>query len=523
METIINRVRQLCPWARWPVKFKAGLADEGGAAAVFFAVGLVLLAPAALGLVDVYLTTTQRAELQDALDTATLYAARSEEIDNTKLTEIGRKALLANLKLPDEQKLLDWSFTLDGITITGTATVTPPGIGPELWARTPLQASSEVLRNSNNVEVAMVLDVTGSMSGEMDNLRTAAKDLVDLVIKDQQKPYYTKIALVPYSVGVNLGGYATNARGAIIDSTPITAATNTNPVVVTSAGHGLVTGDRVKIADVSRMDINGEHIVTYVSDSQFALNGVEGKDLRSYRGGGNAYCLKEGCKYFNFANANRGRTTSEVSTCATERIGDAAYTDAGPTAAFVGRHYGANCPQQPIIPLSTDRTALKAAITNLDDGGSTAGQIGLAWGWYMISPEWGGLWPEASVPAAYDTRQLLKVVILMTDGAFNSPYCKGVTASDAGSGAPTGSNRINCPATNGDPFAQAEKLCKNMKDKKVVVYTVGFNVGSDAKVKKLMSDCATSPEYAYMPSGGQQLKVAFRAIAQDINSLRISK
>jgi Flp pilus assembly protein TadG len=521
VETIINRVRQLCPWARWPIKLKAGLADERGAAAVFFAVGLVLLAPAALGLVDVYLTTTQRAELQDALDTATLYAARSEEIDNTKLTEIGRKALLANLKLPDEQKLLDWSFTLDGITITGTATVTPPGIGPELWPRTPLQASSEVLRNSNNVEVAMVLDVTGSMSGEMSNLKTAAKDLVDLVIKDQQQPYYTKIALVPYSVGVNLGGYAAAARGPLVGPTAITGASKTNPVVVTSPKHGLKTDDRVRIRGVSGMPINNDYVVRYVDEDKFSLRNVDGREFNKYQSGGNAYCTREGCEYFNFANADNGRTTLAASACATERPSD--YTDASPTTAFVGRHYGASCPEQPIIPLSTDRTALKAAITNLDPKGSTAGQIGLAWGWYMISPEWSGLWADASDPAPYDTRQLLKVVILMTDGAFNSPYCQGVVASDAGSGAPSGGSRINCPATNGDPFTQAEKLCANIKAKKVIVYTVGFNVSNDTRVKNLMKNCATSPEYAYMPSGGQQLKVAFRAIAQDINSLRISK
>ena len=38
-----------------------------------------------------------------------------------------------------------------------------------------------------------------------------------------------------------------------------------------------------------------------------------------------------------------------------------------------------------------------------------------------------------------------------------------------------------------------------------------------------MQNCATSAEYVYMPSSGADLKIAFRAIAQDINSLRISK
>ena len=64
MDTKINRAERRLPRlkAQLQAKFKAGVRDERGAAAVFFAIGLVLLAPAALGLVDVYLTTTQRAE-----------------------------------------------------------------------------------------------------------------------------------------------------------------------------------------------------------------------------------------------------------------------------------------------------------------------------------------------------------------------------------------------------------------------------------------------------------------------------
>ena len=62
-----------------------------------------------------------------------------------------------------------------------------------------------------------------------------------------------------------------------------------------------------------------------------------------------------------------------------------------------------------------------------------------------------------------------------------------------------------------------------MRAKGVIIYTVGFNVSSDTQVQNLMRNCASSPEYVYMPSGGAELKVAFRAIAQDINSLRISK
>lgn len=537
METINNRVRRLCSWAR--LKSKAGLRDEGGAAAVFFAVGLVLLAPAALGLVDVYLTTTQRAELQDALDTATLYAARSAETDNTKLTEIGQKALLANLKLPDGQRFVSSSFTLgsDKITLTGTATIEAPGIGPQLWERADLQATSEVLRNSNNVEVAMVLDITGSMSNQMTNLKTAAKDLVDLVIKEQQSPFYTKVALVPYAVGVNVGSLADDARGALRGPTAITAIVkNETRFEVTSAGHGLTTGDRVMLQNTGVRagdnSLNREYVVTWHATDKFSLNNVSGDLSGTLNTSATAQCLQEGCKRFSFQSANNNSRQRFVGTnCVSERVGDEAYTDAGPASAPVGRLYqppesaepNNPCRSGEIMPLSSSKDLLKARIDSLNYSSSTAGQIGLAWGWYMVSPEWSGLFKDSSTPAPYSQPQTLKVVIMMTDGAFNSPYCKGVIASDAGSGSGNDSDHINCAATNGDPFAQADKLCTNIKKKGVFIYTVGFNVGSDANVKKLMNDCATSPEYAYMPEGGQALKVAFRAIAQDINSLRISK
>lgn len=536
MQSKINRAERLLARlkAQLQVKFKAGLRDERGAAAVFFAVGLVLLAPAALGLVDVYLTTTQRAELQDALDTATLYAARSDKMTNDDLKGVGEPALLANLKLPPDTPI-ESSFTLVENRVTGTAKVPAAGIGPQLWPRT-VQASSEVLRNSNNVEVALVLDTTGSMRPYMGDLRAAAKDLVNLVVKDVQKPYYTKVALVPYSVGVNMGSYDLTARGGYRGTSVITAATQAKPVVVTSADHGLADGERVNISGVSGMTaINGTFAVYGVTKDTFKIKSisdsgaetdVDGRNYTKYNKGGVAECRSMGCRYNRFTASDSKKTqqTYEATKCASERLGTHAYSDVGPATAKVGWNYS-GCSSEPIVPLSSSKSTLTSAIDKLSDSGSTAGQIGLAWGWYMVSPAWSAVWPTGSVPAAYDAPQTIKAVILMTDGAFNSPYCKGVIASDAGPSSGAADTHINCKATNGDPFAQAAQMCTNMKKQNVVVYTVGFGTeaNSDSNIRALMSNCATSPEYVYMPKTGAELKVAFRTIAQDINSLRISK
>jgi len=520
----------------------AGVRDERGATAVFFAVGLLLLAPATMGMIDLYMITTQRGQLQDALDTATLYVARSTATSVTDIQNSGDAALRANLKLPKGQEITSSSFKLaaDKVTIQGHATITPPTVGPRLWVQADIAANSEVLRNSNNVEVALVLDTTGSMELQMDNLRTAAKDLVDLVVKDQQPPavpYYTKVALVPYSNSVNADTFATAARGAIRGPVQITSISKAQPALVTtSAAHNLANGERVRITGVSDMTnfnysvSSTEYEVANRTATTFQLKSTDSSKYNKAGSGGSVQCMSQDCDLYRFTTAESKSVVWTPTNCVSERIGAEAYTDAAADNAWVGRRYydpskGASerCPSAPIVPLSTSKTALKSAIDKLVDNGGTAGQIGLAWGWYMVSPTFGGMFDEASRGAAYGTPQTLKVVILMTDGAFNTPYCKGVVAQNAGANSGSKSTKINCDATNGDPFTQAAQLCANMQKKGIVIYTVGFNVGSEPGVAALMRNCASAPENYYLPNGGAELKVAFRAIGQDINSLRIAK
>jgi uncharacterized protein YegL len=51
-----------------------------------------------------------------------------------------------------------------------------------------------------------VLDVTGLMSGQkIADLKLAAKDLIDIVVWEDQSKYTSKVALVPFSEAVNVG------------------------------------------------------------------------------------------------------------------------------------------------------------------------------------------------------------------------------------------------------------------------------------------------------------------------------
>ena len=65
----------------------------------------------------------------------------------------------------------------------------------------------------------------------------------------------------------------------------ITGATNTSPIVITSAGHSVTTGQSVTIASVGgNTAANGTFIATNLSSSTFSLGGSTGNG--SYTSGG---------------------------------------------------------------------------------------------------------------------------------------------------------------------------------------------------------------------------------------------
>ena len=65
----------------------------------------------------------------------------------------------------------------------------------------------------------------------------------------------------------------------------VTAASNASPIAITTAAHGLVTGNRVSISGVTgNPAANGTHVITVTSPTAFTLNGTTGAG--TYTGGG---------------------------------------------------------------------------------------------------------------------------------------------------------------------------------------------------------------------------------------------
>lgn len=520
---------------------------------MIFGLSLPVIVMLALGGIDLHRVTTARSQFQDALDAATLSAARSSYTDPADLKTVTLITLRANLENTEVEPIDDADVTvaMNGTSVvvsdavgkvkTLVANIVLPPYGQLLDDTIPINVHSEVNRSAKNLEVAMVLDITGSMSGsKITDLKTAALKMVDIVVKDVQTPYTSRMSVVPYSMGVNLGSLADAARGPVTAGKTITNATRSCSssrystsctITVTAANHGFAVNDRVVVTGVSGMAINSStntaFTVTARTTSTFTYvisNDVTG----SYSRGGTAYCTTAGCQYLAFSNAAGGTSVHQISNCVTERIGSDAYTDASPSSSYAGRNYPSasenTCVSVGVQPLTSDRTSLKSIINSLDDGGSTAGHIGTAWGWYTVAPNFNTLWPSASAANDYDALKTVKAVVLMTDGDFNTPYYSGVISKDSLSGSYfSNSVRINQNASNGSSASQAEKLCTAMKDKGVTVYTVGFAITANSAAATLLSNCASSSDKAYLANSGTALVAAFEAIGRDITKLRITR
>lgn len=611
--------------------------DRRGNVAIIFALCLPTLVMVVLGGMDVQRITTVRANLQNALDAATLAAARSPYVETDDLTEVGLNVLKANLKdypgvtINDQ----DIRFVLnDDQTVIGEATiqvktivanVVLPPYGKILDETLPVGAHSEVKR-SMEVEVALVLDVTGSMKGApLASLKAAAKNFVNIVVQEDQTSHRSRVALVPYSMGVNLGDdYAAKARGPLQGTTPITAAGWGDPnrsisnissgditasnhglekddyvwisgvsnasnglnnrvhrvasvkgdtfrvagfsgrggkgafrrcwasdcrVVVTSRTHTLSTGDWARISGVRGMtSLNNTFQVVRLSDDQFSVD-LSGPSQSQYSNGtGVVQCGYDGCETRYFVNRYNELKELSSSTCVSERLwteryeGELVPTDDTPGLHdWVGRNYpadGNRCLSSELTPLTHQvetrggSKGLNDLIDDYEPVGSTAGQIGIEWGWYAVSPNFNALWPSDSAANDYDVSKTLKVVVLMTDGEFNNPYCQGVISRDAPTGGSAGNDRyqIGCSAPNGSPFAQSVALCDAMKRQGIVIFTVGFNLSSNTggrgvdTAHEVMETCATTRDQHFFPANStDELEEAFVEVGRSITQLRISR
>ncbi|MDA7946356.1 MAG: pilus assembly protein TadG-related protein [Hyphomicrobiaceae bacterium] len=163
------------------------------------------------------------------------------------------------------------------------------------------------------------------------------------------------------------------------------------------------------------------------------------------------------------------------------------------------------CPDAKVLPLTSDKELLRKTIGGYSADGRTAGHLGAAWAWYLVSPEWTRVWGSNGAKP-YGSKDLIKAIVLMTDGEFNAAYA----GSDVR------------PDTDNESFRRTKALCDAAKQKGVMIFAVAFDL-DDIRAEKALENCATDEDFFLQAENEQELRDAYRRIAIKLTQLRLSK
>lgn len=415
--------------------------------------------------------------LQGASDAAAIAAGSSQTTDEAELLEIVTKYLTTNGAIAALDSIESIVPKLDkvkrtfSVTIRGkrnTSLMNLAGINTM-----DLSAYSEVKLGGDGLEVALVLDNTGSMNaaGRLPALKTAAKLLVDEVLEVTASGSYARIGIVPFSNYVNVGLSRRNKPWIDVDpDKSVTShscwntypnATKSNCRQVPSVVDGVSQGSNEQCdwnygAAVEQCG-NNTATSTWngcVGSRPEPLDETIGNLATRYKGLSNEWCTSE------------------------------------------------------IVELTDSKSKLHDTIDNFVATGETYVPAGLLWGWNMLDSEA----PLEKAKAAADIKAMggTKAIVLMTDGQNTlAPYSPnhwgGAGAADW---------------ARGD--AKTSTLCENIKADGIVVYTVSFMV-TDVGAKALLANCASDASKAYSADSAAALASTFKEIGMSMTAMRLSK
>lgn len=502
---------------------KFAKAKRGGVAMIF-GLSFIPLSILTLTAIDFHRASTVKNMLQDSLDAATLAAARSEGATASQIQTIGYNTLMANLTTVNDTTIKGATFTLnaDG-KVTGTVQADVEPLVANMFLGGPLTvgANSEVVRANDKLEIALVLDNTGSMAGtKINTLRTAAANLVDdltAAASTNPDPDAIKISLVPFSMTVRIGSQYQNANW--IDNNAV------NPM------HSLIfDGNGNRFAYLNQMHLSWAGCVEsrpYPYDVQetaphpsnpstmfvpfFAPDEPDVDQVNAFNNysAANDY-LPDGIskkssdygKWFKHQGRRQKYGTSGLSTSN-------------------GKGPNRGCTMEPVARLTTNMNSIKSSISNMVATGETNIAMGLVWGWHTLSPN-----APFGDGAPYTDDEVTKIVILMTDGDnVNSDYSNPNDSQYSGLSYVWGSLLGLDVGSSGSQRAavmdsRLATLCTNMKARGIIIYTVRVEVNSGSS--SLLQNCASRPENFYDVQNVANLNSAFDQIAGQISRLRIS-
>lgn len=451
-----------------------GRSRSGNVAMMWALMGAVLV-----GLVGVTVDFTRaqmlRTQMQNAADGAALVAERSSNLPMAQRTAAAKAFFDSEMGSMANTATFNLTQLSDGGHEVDAAIPMPLSLG-KVWSSndwTIRVSSSAQADASPPIEVALVLDNTGSMINDMQSLRDAASDLTnDLLSLDGDS---VKVALVPFVAQVNIGNQASHLAW------------------MDQAGQAAYNGELLEDRIIAHRSASGTSNCTTLSTLPY--NGYPGpyritwvkSSTRCY-----AFTPSDGVNYFTLFSLmtndawkgcvearpepydvqddapNAGNPDTMFvpffwldtadgysNSYYTDTVGDVTgatmSTSNGSSATtqdqrearmfnvFKWRNQAASidssapdtrgpnrgCPT-PIIPLTTNNATLQAGIASMIqwNGGGTNQAEGLAWGWRVLSPT-----APFTEGAPYGP-EVRKVLVLMSDGQNTNVGNDPVLASD---------------------------------------------------------------------------------------------
>ncbi len=470
---------------------------ESGAVMPLFAFCLLPILVLAAMVVDLTRVALINTELAYACDAASIAAVR---YNSTDATTNATKVFYANYK-----------NGLNGVNLTPTVTVSSDNSYVDVSAQAPaplflskllgkkslkVQCFSRVQRELAGSQIALVLDVTGSMAqnGKIDGLRNAATQLVNTIFENNATLKNIALSIVPYIAAVNIGSQHTSwlSNPSQVNSFPsddkwegCVGAVDTGTTVDTDTPPSSSRKWPVYFAETTR---NASYGTPRDNDWGTNTNGT----LRVYQ------------------------TVSGI--------------NVGPNRS---------CPSV-LVPLTNIKQTLinkinTFTLNNIRYGAGTFGNLGLVWGWNTISPKWTGLW-DGPVQPANNNVNTVKSIVIVTDGENNwtdqsgyaplgDPIAYAMGASTISNSNRTRVNSLNVTSTGAIASlinSRVSSLCTRIKQSGIQIFTVTFQVSSSS-AKTLYKNCATKPEWAYQADTSQDLYNHFSTIANQLKKITIIK
>jgi Flp pilus assembly protein TadG len=191
-------------------RFKTFLSDTRGSSTYVFAIALLpLLGCAGLG-VDYSRALQARAILQGAVDsTVIMLAKEAPKNDAAKLTTLAKPYFGGVIAQHPEVVTSGLAVTRTDklVSLAATGTVNTTFAGMFGWSQWTIDVATEAAYGTKKIELALVLDNTGSMASanKIQELKKASHTLLDILSKTSAIPDQVKVSIVPYTTRVNLG------------------------------------------------------------------------------------------------------------------------------------------------------------------------------------------------------------------------------------------------------------------------------------------------------------------------------